>query len=155
AGFCLPGSLPRSRRPPAMFGADAPWVGSLRWGRRLRATPTRGNDQTGAAMSAASALGPATTHPRWRGLCRGVLLVLLLAAGCAAPAVPVARASTPPDQDPFYRYEGKTRLRKIAPGTVLKTRSVPFHLAGIETPITAVQLLYRSTSALGKPTVNV
>jgi len=85
---------------------------------------------------------------------RRILLVLALAAGCAL-AVPAAQAAPTPEQDPFYSYEGKPRLRKIAPGTVLKTRTVPFHVAGIETPITAVQLLYRSTSALGKPTVNV
>ena len=84
-----------------------------------------------------------------------MLLALLLAGLCAALAVPAARAATPPSQDPFYTYEGKPRLKKIAPGTVLKTRTVPFHVSGIELPITAVQLLYRSTSALGKPTVNV
>jgi hypothetical protein len=109
----------------------------------------------GAAMTAASAVGPATTHPVWRRLGRGVLLALLLAGGCAALAVPAARAALAPGQDPFYKYEGKTRLKKIAPGTVLKTRTVPFHVSGIEVPVTAVQLLYRSTSALGKPTVNV
>jgi hypothetical protein len=94
--------------------------------------------------------------PSARGaLVRRVLVALLLAAGCVAVAVPAARASVTPEHDPFYSYEGKTRLKKIAPGTVLKTRTVPFHLAGVETPISAVQLLYRSTSALGKPTVNV
>ncbi len=83
------------------------------------------------------------------------MIALLLAIGSALLAVPAARAATP-EQDPFYKYEGKaSALRKLAPGTVLKTRSVPFHVAGIETPVTAVQLLYRSTSALGKPTVNV
>ena len=60
-----------------------------------------------------------------------------------------------PEQDPFYKYEGKTQLSQIAPGTVLKTRTVLFTLAGITLPITAVQLLYRSTSSCGKPTVNV
>ena len=106
-------------------------------------------------MTAASVEAPAVAHPVRRALGRGVLLALLLAGVCAALLVPVAQAATPPDQDAFYKYEGKTRLKKIAPGTVLKTRTVPFHLSGIETPITAVQLLYRSTSALRKPTVNV
>jgi hypothetical protein len=86
---------------------------------------------------------------------RRLTAALALAAGCAALAVPAAHASVAPEHDPFYTYEGKTKLKKIAPGTVLKTRTVPFHLAGIETPISAVQLLYRSTSALGKPDVNV
>ncbi len=79
----------------------------------------------------------------------------MLSVACAVMAAPAARAAEPPEKDPFYSYEGKTKLKRIAPGTVLKTRTVPFHVAGIEVPITAVQLLYRSTSALGKPTVNV
>jgi hypothetical protein len=88
---------------------------------------------------------------------RGIrLLVVLLLLVCVAFAVPAAApAALTPEQDPFYKYEGKPRLNRIAPGTVLKTRSAPFHIAEIPTPITAVQLLYRSTSALGKPTVNV
>jgi Secretory lipase len=83
------------------------------------------------------------------------LLTLLLLVAWVALAAPAARATLTPDEDPFYKYEGKTRLNRIAPGTVLKTRTVPFHVAGIEEPVTAVQLLYRSTSELRKPTVNV
>ncbi len=83
------------------------------------------------------------------------LLVVLLAIAWAALFAPGARAAGPPSQDPFYKYEGKTSLKHIAPGTVLKTRTVPVHVVGIELPLTAVQLLYRSTSELGKPTVNV
>jgi hypothetical protein len=90
-------------------------------------------------------------RPRW-----GVrLFALVLLVAWTAFAAPGARAAVTPEQDPFYKYEGKTRLNRIAPGTVLKTRTVPLHIAGIETPITAVQLLYRSTSELRKPTVNV
>jgi hypothetical protein len=85
------------------------------------------------------------------GLAASFMAVLLMVA-LAAPAV---QAAVPPEEDPFYKYEGHTKLQHIAPGTVLKTRSVPFHVVGIEEPITAIQLLYRSTSALGKPTVNV
>lgn len=84
------------------------------------------------------------------------LLAGLLLLAWAAFAVPcAAQATATPEQDPFYKYEGSTPLKSIAPGTVLKTRSAPFHIAEIPLPITAVQLLYRSTSALGKPTVNV
>ena len=43
----------------------------------------------------------------------------------------------------------------MAPGTVIKTRTVSDHIEGIELPVKAVQLLYRSTSELGKPAVNV
>ncbi|HEX4467360.1 MAG TPA: lipase family protein, partial [Solirubrobacteraceae bacterium] len=83
------------------------------------------------------------------------LFAAVLLIAWAALAAPAARAALTPDQDPFYKYEGKTHLGRIAPGTVLKTRSVPFHVVGIEEPITAIQLLYRSTSELHKPTVNV
>jgi hypothetical protein len=83
----------------------------------------------------------------------GLLSIVLLVAALSAP---VARAAVPaPEQDPFYAYQGSTPLAKIAPGTVLKTRTTALHIEGIELPVRAVQLLYRSTSELGKPTVNV
>jgi secretory lipase len=81
----------------------------------------------------------------------GVLALLAWAALTAPPA----RAAVTPEQDPFYKYEGSTPLKHIAPGTVLKTRTVSFHIAEIPIPITAVQLLYRSTSELREPAVNV
>ena len=73
----------------------------------------------------------------------------------AAMMAPVAQATLSPSEDPFYRYEGSQRLSGIAPGTVLKTRTLSYHVAGIPLPVTAVQLLYRSTGAVGQPTVNV
>lgn len=80
------------------------------------------------------------------------VLLLVISATLAASA---AQAAVAPEQDPFYKYEGKPGLGRIAPGTVLKTRTVSFHVVGIPEPITAVQLLYRSSSTLHKPTVNV
>jgi hypothetical protein len=108
-------------------------------------------------MTVARAVRPLTSDSIGRRPRRGIrLFAVLLLLAWAAFAVPTAaQATVTPEQDPFYRYEGKPRLNRIAPGTVLKTRSAPFHIAEIPTPITAVQLLYRSTSALGKPTVNV
>src|SRR5271155_706853 len=76
-----------------------------------------------------------------------LLLPRLLASG--------ARAAVPPEQDPFYSYTGTTPLASIAPGTVLKTRTEAYHVAGILLPIRAVQLLYRTTNMIGQPTVNV
>jgi hypothetical protein len=55
----------------------------------------------------------------------------------------------------FYTYSGSVPLAKIKPGTVLKTRTVPYHIAGLPLPLQAIQLLYRSTSQVGAPTVNV
>src|SRR3954470_979812 len=68
----------------------------------------------------------------------------------------VAKALIPhPTDDPFYSYTGTTPLDDVGPGTALATRSVPFPLLGGPTSLTATQLLYRSTSQTGAPTVNV
>ncbi|HEV7398686.1 MAG TPA: lipase family protein [Solirubrobacterales bacterium] len=81
----------------------------------------------------------------------GLVLALL-----AALLVPSAGAAVPtPEQDPFYTYRGSAPLASIAPGTVLDTRTRPYHVAGLPLPIRAVQLLYRSTGQTGAPTVNV
>ena len=60
-----------------------------------------------------------------------------------------------PKDDPFYTYSGSTPLEQIPPGTVLATRSIPYHILGLPTPLKTTQLLYRSTSQTGKPTANV
>jgi hypothetical protein len=79
-----------------------------------------------------------------------MLVFLVTMAGAAK-----ARAVVPPERDPFYRYQGTTPLGDITPGTVLKTRVLSYHVAGLALPVTAVQLLYRSTGAFGQPAVNV
>ncbi|MDT8913170.1 lipase family protein [Amycolatopsis sp. PS_44_ISF1] len=76
------------------------------------------------------------------------LLLASLAVGPAANAAPVAT-------DSFYRYSGSAPLSSFVPGTVLKTRTVPYHVLGLPLPLQAVQLLYRSTGSLGQPTANV
>lgn len=90
----------------------------------------------------------------WPGQRLSLAFALMLVVLCAFSAQ-AARAATPPSQDPFYRYEGSAPLSSFAPGSVLKTRALSYHVAGVPLPVTAVQLLYRSTSALGQPTVNV
>ncbi|MGO4260964.1 lipase family protein [Lysobacter sp. TAB13] len=80
----------------------------------------------------------------------------LMAASLAiAGAAGSAQARLAPGDDPFYQYTGDTPLENIAPGTVLKTRTVPYHVVGFALPIKTTQLLYRSTGQLGQPTVNV
>src|SRR5580693_9453035 len=58
-----------------------------------------------------------------------------------------------PGDDPFYKYTGS--LESIPPGTVLKPRSVAYRAFGVPAWLKATQLLYRSTSQTGNPTVNV
>src|ERR1700761_7722083 len=90
------------------------------------------------------------------GIFRRVVVPLLLLAAALALAAPAAWAAPPtPAEDPFYDYAGGTPLAEVAPGTVLKTRTLSYHVAGVPLPVKAVQLLYRSTSELGEPTVNV
>ena len=74
----------------------------------------------------------------------------LAAATTARAATPSATAT-----DAFYTYSGSAPLSSFAPGTVLKTRTLPYHIEGIPTPVTAIQLLYRTTDALGRPAANV
>ena len=82
------------------------------------------------------------------------LSVALFAMGTLV--VPTAQAAVPtPAQDPFYSYQGSTPLKSVAPGTVLKTRTLSYHVLGVPLPVSVVQLLYRSTGMLGQPTVNV
>jgi hypothetical protein len=83
------------------------------------------------------------------------MCVVLLLVMWGALVAPGAQGAIPPEQDPFYTYEGSTPLANIAPGSVLKTRVMAYHISGITVPVTAIQLLYRSTGQLGQPTVNV
>ncbi|QWF76637.1 lipase family protein [Amycolatopsis sp. CA-230715] len=84
-----------------------------------------------------------------RALAAAAAAALVLAGAPAAAAVPARSA------DPFYSYTGDEPLSSFAPGTVLKTRSLPYHVAGIPTPLRAIQLLYRTTDAQGRPSANV
>ena len=80
-------------------------------------------------------------------------LALLLVVTLAAPSS--TRAATLPTKDSFYNYSGSTPLKDIKPGTVLKTRSLSYHFLGIPLPLTVVQLLFRTTNAVGQPSVSV
>jgi hypothetical protein len=84
-----------------------------------------------------------------------VLSVVLFAGTLVLPAAQAGAAVPTPQQDPFYTYTGTTPLAQIAPGTVLNTRLLAYHVVGISLPIAVVQLLYRSTGVLGQPTVNL
>ncbi|MFF3863098.1 lipase family protein [Streptomyces sp. NPDC002209] len=74
-------------------------------------------------------------------------------AATAAPSAPAAATTT--TSDPFYAYGGSEPLSAFAPGTVLNTRTLQYHVVGISTPLKAVQLLYRTTDAQGRPAANV
>jgi Secretory lipase len=75
--------------------------------------------------------------------------------GPAAHGLAPEALAPKPQDDPFYTYSGSKPLESIEPGTVLATRSIPYHILGVPTALKTTQLLYRSTSQTGKPTVNV
>ena len=68
-----------------------------------------------------------------------------------------ARADAPnrPDSDAFYTYTGDKPLADIAPGTVLKKRTMAMYFGPMSTPVASEQLLYRTTGQRGQPTVTV
>ncbi len=68
-------------------------------------------------------------------------------------AGPASAQPSPPSQDPFYSYSGS--LSGVAPGTVLRSRTISLAEIGISTPLSATQVLYRTTGQLGQPTVTV
>ena len=75
-------------------------------------------------------------------------LSLMLATAGTAGAAPAL-----PSQDPFYSYGGS--LSSVAPGTVLRQRSVTIAEGGNTTPVIATQILYRTTGELGAATATV
>ena len=80
------------------------------------------------------------------------LLQAAVSTAVAALMVPsMASAAT----DPFYQYTGGTPLSSVAPGTVLKTRTISASIAGFKTSFKATQIVYRSTDAMMQPTANV
>ncbi|HEX5194507.1 MAG TPA: lipase family protein [Solirubrobacteraceae bacterium] len=63
-----------------------------------------------------------------------------------------AHAAVLPSRDPFYRW--KRPLAKVAPGTVLRRRTVTLSPA-VGGVATAIQVLYRTTTQLGAPAATV
>jgi hypothetical protein len=88
----------------------------------------------------------------------GVALVTssTLVGSATATATATGAASRPlPTKDSFYRYTAAKPLAKIAPGTILKRRSVKLAIGTTSSPVTAEQLLYRTVTERGKPSVTV
>ncbi|RMI33659.1 triacylglycerol lipase [Nocardia stercoris] len=79
------------------------------------------------------------------------LSALTVLFASTAQLAPAAHAAT----DPFYEYTGDTPLASIEPGTVLATRTLDYHMAGVPLPVPVVQLLYRTTDAQDRAVANV
>jgi len=80
---------------------------------------------------------------------------LLTAAQAAVTALVLSSTASAATPDPFFQYTGSTPLADVAPGTVLKSRTISVYIAGIKTKLQATQLVYRSTDAMLRPAANV
>jgi len=83
------------------------------------------------------------------------LLPSAIQAAVAALLVPCVSHATTTVTDPFFQYAGGEPLASIAPGTVLKTRTIAVYIAGVKTNMKATQVVYRSTDAMLQPSANV
>ena len=79
--------------------------------------------------------------------------VIGLGAVSALGAMAASGGPPLPSSDPFYAYHHP--LTHVAPGTVLKTRTIALGGTSAGEPTEATQVLYRTTGELGQPTVTV
>lgn len=77
------------------------------------------------------------------------------ATAAAAPSASSTAAAAAAADDSFYTYDGSKPLSSYSPGTVLKTRTLQYHVIGIPTPVKAIQLLFRTVDAQGRPSAGV
>lgn len=82
-------------------------------------------------------------------------ILSIACAGMVLLGASTAQASAATAHDSFYSQVGSTPLSQLAPGTVLKTRTIPYRIQDLALPLKVTQLLYRSTDALGQPSANV
>jgi len=88
---------------------------------------------------------------------RALAVLLSVSIGFLALLVPAQSASAAGPMlgpDAWYTYDGAKPLADFQPGDILKTRTSNYHVAGLPNQVKAVQILYRSTDALGRPTAN-
>jgi hypothetical protein len=83
---------------------------------------------------------------------RRSLVVLVTALALVLPTAGPSQAAIPlPHEDPFYSFDAAA-LAGVAPGTVLRSRSVSVGIPGSGAGLVpATQLLYRTTDEKGRP----
>ena len=77
--------------------------------------------------------------------------ILMMVAPLLLPA-PATAAAVP---DPFFSYTGTKPLADYAPGAILKTRTIPYTLAGIPLPVQVKQIVFRTTNQRGRAAAGV
>ncbi|GGO89878.1 putative lipase [Nocardioides phosphati] len=89
-----------------------------------------------------------------RASVRRVLALVVTLASLLAPGL-VQASATAATPDPFFTYSGSRPLSDYAPGAVLKTRTIPYSLAGIATPLSVRQIVFRTTDQRGRAIAGV
>lgn len=92
---------------------------------------------------------------RRRPVRRAAAATAVVALAAAGISTATATASSADATDSFYSYSGSAPLSSYAPGTVLDTRTLQYHVVGIPTPVSVTQVLYRTTDAQGRATAGV
>jgi hypothetical protein len=80
------------------------------------------------------------------------LTATVLAMGVVAP--PALADPALPSADPFYSYPAAA-LSTAAPGAILRQRTIPNADLGTSTPMSATQVLFRTTDEQGQPAATV
>jgi hypothetical protein len=93
-----------------------------------------------------------TVMRRW-SVALSVMVVLATCGATFSPPAQAEPAAPVPSADSFYR--AGPGLDAMAPGEVLRTRPVSFVTRGVQTPVKATQVAYRSTGEQGQPIVGV
>lgn len=89
-----------------------------------------------------------------RGVGAAVAAFVLVVTALAPVLMPgTAAAATTPD--PFFTYAGSTPLSDYAPGTVLKTRTIPYSVVGVPVPLSVRQIVFRTTDQRGRAVAGV
>lgn len=78
------------------------------------------------------------------------MVAIVFTAAVSMVTIPLANAAP----DGFFASSSQYHLAKAAPGTILRSRVLPFHVAGMASPVRAVQIIYRSTDAQGRAIQN-
>ncbi|HSX68724.1 lipase family protein [Nocardioides sp.] len=79
-----------------------------------------------------------------------VAAAILAVATALAPVLLPGAATAATGADAFFTYSGSKPLSDYPPGSVLKTRTIPYSLAGIPTPLAVRQIVFRSTDQRGR-----
>ncbi|MQY27498.1 lipase family protein [Nocardia aurantia] len=83
---------------------------------------------------------------RARRLLATMVATAVVQCGCVAAA-----QAAPGD---FFSYDD-SGIAGYSAGSVLDSRTLPYHLVGLPVPVTAIQIRYRSTDAQGRPASNI